>query len=909
MYTRLMSAIGLAALLILVLCTALAGQAASLISDYTLGTADGLALGLSAGGQVTSLQVAGTELVSVPALALLLRDLSNAGRVVTPNLLTNPGFEDGFAGWTLLVNGGLTVTLAVSPTHAGDQALAFSNPLTDPQPFAAYASDPVTVTAGQRYRVSAWWRSATGYVTHPNVTPTQWQMGLWQNPPHANGLYVQWLDAGGLPLGNSQLAVPLHWNAGHWRITRRELTAPATAAYARLIIGARVEADTLWVDDVAFIASPEPESAPAGVVAPCPDQGDCLKQVTTLSSGLVFTVTYTAHADHIAVYGEVADTTGQDRALDVTWGVPLDISPAKTWWDDAHTARPVTDTRTYANAISAIYDGWLPVSLYPDAGVQIASKGVALGLPLAYPQLALLSYDGATGRYGAAFHLGISPQALKLGPHATFHLTLYRFDPSWGFRDVIARHRAQQPAAYTTDLPVYNYNGRSQGQYYSPWGAQQVKADDTANVYSAQYTVGEFHLRTISDTLPRPDMDQIMRIVTDTLSDPNPRTQANVQALLASAVVDTNGDWSVKKLGSFPWSNGKWEMIWAANVDPDLTDGMASYMVDQLIDPAFTATEAIGAHLDGVQMDNFQATPAFDLRPEALAAADTTLGYTPHTYQPAVHTSFAFHEYLAFLRQHLDDTWGTDRGISINFWGLGNPNYLAPYLDAFGSEGSLKGNGEGTNWSPEILNYRRAIAYSRPYMFANQTVGLTAGAAYTASQLALLYGVAAGAGPNSADWEPEARQIVSDTAELVGRYWAAGWEPLAYARADSEDTWIERFGGGGQVASSSAQVGNLQPATLNLERYFTIHNRSDITRTAAITLETVPLGLTDPASALLTDMAITQTLPFVVVSGDIRFGLTLGPQQTRAVQVSGGVLPPTPTPTPVIQIYLPLLRK
>ena len=42
----------------------------------------------------------------------------------------------------------------------------------------------------------------------------------------------------------------------------------------------------------------------------------------------------------------------------------------------------------------------------------------------------------------------------------------------------------------------------------------------------------------------------------------------------------------------------------------------------------------------------------------------------PHTYQPAVHTSFAFHEYLAFLRKHLDDNWGTDRGITINFWGV-----------------------------------------------------------------------------------------------------------------------------------------------------------------------------------------------------------------------------------------------
>ena len=109
---------------------------------------------------------------------------------------------------------------------------------------------------------------------------------------------------------------------------------------------------------------------------------------------------------------------------------------------------------------------------------------MALGLPLDRPQLALLAYDGAAGRYGATFHLGISPQAVKVGPRATFDLLLYRFDPAWGFRDVIARHRSIQPEAYTTDLPLYEYDGFEQGSYFTEKGAQQALANDTANIYS-----------------------------------------------------------------------------------------------------------------------------------------------------------------------------------------------------------------------------------------------------------------------------------------------------------------------------------------------------------------------------------------------------------------------------------------
>jgi hypothetical protein len=922
MYTRLLSAVGLAVLLILGLCTALTGQAA-FTTDYTLTTADGLALTLSTDGQVTGLQIDGEELVSVPAPALLLRDLSDAGQVTEPNLLANPGFENGLAGWTQIANSGLDVSLVISPTHGGGAALQFASS-GEGTPFAAYASDPVPVTPGQRYRVSAWWRSARGYVTQPNVAPTQWQMGLWRTPPRSNGLYVQWLDADSQPLGNPQLAVPLHWNASRWRITRRELTAPSDAAFARLVIGAKVKDDTLWVDDVTFVPSPEQEVALAGTVAVCPSglagtQGNsgelggtwrnsegCLVQTISLPDlSLAISVTYVAYDNHIAVHGEVVDTSDRDRALDLSWGVPMDAQ-GWTWWDDVHTSRPITDTSTYANAISAVYDGWLPVSLYPYAGIaqspipnlqslisRTQSPGLALAVPVDRPQLALLAYDAAAGRNDATFHLGISPQAIEVGPRATFDLMLYRFDPAWGFRDVIARHRAIQPTAYTTDLPIYSYEGWSQGQYHSPLGALQVLADDAANVYSAQYTVGEFHVRVISDTEPLPDMTQIMQAVTNTLHSPSSRMRANAQALLASAAVDTNDDWSVKKLGSFPWSQGMWEMIWAGNVDPDIQDGLGQFMLNWLVDPAFEATEDIGAHLDGVQIDNFLATPAFDLRPEALAAADTSLGYTPHTYQPAMHTGFAFHEYLAHLRQHLDDTWGADRAITINFWGLGNPNYLVPFLDAMGSEGNLKGNGEGPNWNPEILDYRRAIAYSRPLLFANQMTGLTASEAYTFTQMALLYGVVAGAGPNAAEWEPEAQQIVSDTHELVTRYWAAGWEPLTYARADSEDIWVERFGGPefSGVPWSSLEFPGTRRNSEELRGtqgvlYFTVHNHSEVTRTTTITIETTPLGLSNPDSAILADLVSNAILPFTVADGNIVVNLTLGPMATQVLKVS-----------------------
>jgi hypothetical protein len=69
------------------------------VSDaFSITTNDGLSLTLSEDGQVVTLAMDGDPLPITPAPALWVRDMSAAGHVSEPNLLTNPGFEDG-VGW------------------------------------------------------------------------------------------------------------------------------------------------------------------------------------------------------------------------------------------------------------------------------------------------------------------------------------------------------------------------------------------------------------------------------------------------------------------------------------------------------------------------------------------------------------------------------------------------------------------------------------------------------------------------------------------------------------------------------------------------------------------------------------------------------------------------------------------
>ncbi len=869
---------GLTAIAFLAACTSRA-------QEFAVESGDGLAVTLSPQGQVVSLQEDQAELAGSAAPLVVVRDLSTAGSVFQPNLLPNPGFENGTASWHEVQSDGVHGVLVGDSTHSGGWALELSGGSEDEAGWAAWAADPVAVTPGERLRVGAWWKSPEGFLVEGSGTPPALQLEQWRRIQGHTGLYVQWLDGSGAPLGEPALAVALHTNCSTWRLTRRELMVPAGASAARVIVGAKLLGETVVVDDLSLVGATEPEVAVSGTVGPC-GGGDCIELTGTGPGGLGIDVRLTAGSSSIEVAGTVTDSSGRERACDLTVQVPLDADDGWDWWDDTHTSRPVTGRGRYEHVVSAVSDGWLPVSLYPYGGLASAAAGagLALALPPDRPQLGEIAYDGERHLLGVTFHLGISPHAVHLNREARFAAVLYRTDPIWGFRDIIRRYRDLFPAAFRPQVPLYGFNGRSQGGYSTPAGVAQVRADDAANIYSAEYTSCDLPIKVTPSTNPRPALDEVLDVVEWMAESPDEPVRALAGAIQDGAVVDTNGEWFLKHVMVPVWNEGWWEACWIGDMDPDIGGGLAAWNLHYRIDAAFAACAAAGARLDGVQIDNFMSTPTFDLRPEALEAADETLGYSPNTYQPAVHTGFAVREYLEWLRHHLDTAWGTDRAITINFWGLAHPNYLAPLIDGFGSEGNIGPGGTGLNWNLEILDYRRAIADRRPYLFTNQTVGLTAEQARLFVGPAILFGVPSGVGPNGHDWEPEAEREVERAAELVFSFWAAGWEPVTLARADDPEILMERFGRAGSPADSAAPAGI----------FFTVYNPGETRRRTTVSVDLVELGLAGAAGLRLTDLETGEPLPFVRSGGFMSVSLTLPPGRTRVLRLLPLPLPRRP---------------
>ncbi len=830
---------------------------------FRLATDDGLALTLAADGRVVGLTVDGAEVVSSPAPALTVRDMSHAADLDAPNLLSNPGFERS-GGWQTLTAHNVQISLDAKAARSGGHALAIT---ATGAGGGAVISAPIPVAPGHRYRVSGWFRSQKGYVSHPAGTAVLWQRDLYREFHYVTGLYLWWVDASGRRIGERpDLAVALHEHAESWRRLIREVTAPPGAAAVQVVVAAVPDkGDTLWVDDLALVESPEAERPLGGKVAV--ENGAVVQRVSLPEAALTFTATYTAYEDYLTVHVQVDNTGGQERALEVAWGVPLDTAGGNwRWWDSIHDPRPITDPVRYAHLVSADMATWMPMSLYPAAALENGARGLALALPLDEPRVAALSYDGASQRLEGRAFLGISPQATRLGPHADFTLYLYRIDPAWGLRSALARLQAFHPEWFDAVFDPDDYADFRQGGFINPAGASMVSRYDKENIYTAQYTCTSLNIHLGPANGPAPTLEEGWQQVEAYASEratsgEAARRKARMQSFLKSVVRDGGGQAVVKAVGVFPWAPDSWEIAWVPNMDPDLEGGYAAYTMQWEIDRAFDAAAQRGATLDGVQIDNFMAAPMVDLRPDHLAVADIPLTYSFNDYRPGVHTMAATAEYLAALREHLDARYGQGKGITVNFWGLGTVNFLSPWIDGFGGEGDVRGDAQ--NWNREVLDYRRATAGRRVQFFAVQEANLTVADAEAVGNRALFYGIIPFRGHNGLGWEDGAEETLARYAALVRTYNGLGWEPLTYARTDHPDVAVERFG----------------------DEVFTLYNWGDAAATYTLRVDLAALGRGAPAA--VTESTANAAVEFTVEGQTLVIQDTLAPGQVHVFRLGG----------------------
>ncbi len=846
-------------------------------ASISITTGNGLSLQFSSDGRIAGASIDGVSLPITPGPMLWIRDMSSAGSVTSPNLLSNPGFESGLSGWSILPGTEDTVIgVTTSYKRTGGSSLQMYGTKTSGLGSGAVYSNAISVVPGTRYRVSGYFLSSRGFLQGISGTPPIRQDSMWRGDARPNGIYVRWLNSQGKYIDSGlTLVAPVHWNAHNWRKVGGEVRAPPGAAFMEVFVVGRLMDEYLWVDDLSVVKSPEYEEAITGSMV---QEGNTVVQ-TASANGLIITATYVAASDHLEINIDLQDTTDRERALEVVWGLPLKLTSSGTWrwWDDAHHSRTITATDPapspqypfpsglswlYEHVVSGVWDGWLPVSLYPYSVVENGEIGLAMAGSLNSPRLVKLAYDQTKGRYELRGYVGISPVAQKLKKHASLSFEVFKTDPKWGFRSAMEILAQRHPSWFNTTRAGYFYNGYERGDYGSPEGAQKVLEYDKNAEFAAEYIVADAPVTIAPSSAPFPDYTEATEAVT-ALGGPQE------YAITSSMAYSPNGDWQMKHVGEFEWAMGAWQGVWYTSTDPDIEDGWGSFLWDWSVEPAIESTEAAGAFLDGVLMDNFMTAPGIDLRSEHIALADTTLAYDIATYRPGVHNAANMEEFFSWLRERFNEKGRDDMAIAVNFWGVATPNGVIPWIDVFGGEGKSKSS-PNVNWNTRILDYRRAMAYHKPMTFSNGDKNLTLSDVTGFADLALFYGIFPKRKEEATGWESGSDQVIEDAVDTLHRYGYRGWEPVTFAHTGNSNLWVERYG------SFNCPCDNV---------LFTVYNTGTSTVSSTLTVDLASLGFKAPYTITVTNLRSNTPVHRQITGDSLLISVTLDAGRTAVFEI------------------------
>lgn len=772
----------------------------------TLQTDDGLVLNLAENGQVSGLRVGARDLPVTPGGGFWVADVA---RAQPPNLLPNGDFEargtdpQPIRDWTAATNPklpGCRWSLDDKSGRAGKVA-RLDMPVTHPD----HPSLPLTVAQsvklrpGAQYRLSAWlkWTS---------VTPAQ-------NP----GVYLLFRR----PKGQvRQVGLYLGPAAAdqEWAKYSQTFTAGPDETAATVYCNLYKAQGTVWVDDLRLteVGRPPDESWRRRLTAPLKRDGGALVQEQSFGDvGLKLKALYASAGQYLSISGHVEDLSGKDRAVEMTWELPLDATGWQ-WADDIVSRRPVGRDMVYRTTWECpAGPGYNQV--YPFTSLAEGNTGLAVGAGLAQgPRVYSIEYDHGAKRLLVRSHFGLSRQVKGLPGKAWFAFLLYRHDGNWGLRSAAQRFYGFFPSDFAKRVPYEGYLGYA-----------HLETPDARTGPPALYGVpalGDFgrgfrwfwHQHTAYSAL---------RYETDDRSHPDDRTVRQLLQQLAQAqgnklpyrwssdVFDLLGQrrrvnweepaWSLLQRlyedaqGRISWVGDSryregadglgpgWLLNFRVTEDPDISPAVRDSLMaairqweHEVADRApFTwcvscdGTGFVGRALD-FRPDHIASSAApltYDMATRKVAVADVTWEWNSKILGPLS----AKHQFLL----HRNFVSGTP------FVGANTP-----FVDVGLIECQYGGYGmdEAMDWYVRTVGYQRIFRY----WFYPASGTKRDGSIREMFHRGLVYAIY----PHLVS-EPEAYRYLYQTfVPVIEQLSAAGWQPVTLARADSPRLRVERYG-------------------------------------------------------------------------------------------------------------------
>lgn len=609
---------------------------------------------------------------------------------------------------------------------------------------------------------------------------------------------------------------------------------------------------------------------------------------------------------HIRLHGRLEKTTEPDRALIVSFALPVNAW-GWSWWDDTARVRRVDYGVEYADYGFLGERRDIPVSRMPLSAIadHTAGTGLALAVPIDEPRIFRFSCS-TQGGYRVEFNLGLSSATEKFPNSADFTILIYAADPVWGLRSAAETYYGFFPEAYARRVPRDGVSTWRISKKFMPppdyidkWGiafrwtrSRLVEQDPEFMRYLRKNGItalrhrepwARWHLvypfkkhpwydqfpdrrRDLSTRPDQPPLDEeLAMLVEETAAPPDvkdgndqiPGPVRDVsQATLNCLTHDENDR---PRIGLWhKWRAGGWHSQILQNVDPDIPEPNRATMARRYQFPNMAYWDDPDANVpDMISWDSMTFWTGFhveDFHRGNFKYLDEPLSF--HYGTGKLMTLIAFHDF-EMARHWCKEVRSKGRYIQANSEPLALL-FLAQFIDTVGQEFHPNYLDESEMRLTRLAMGQKPCNYFRD-----------------ASEFGLRKMLAWGIHPSSAPddsleglpaaertWLKEKQRLYMKYARPAIRIANAGWHPLTHARAVAsrpaddyiEGTTVQRLEVGGRTCWKSVDETYQAPGDLfNVERfgdgsdglYFTLRSYAYLYSGAILYIDLQSLGIAD----------------------------------------------------------------
>ncbi len=723
----------------------------NLLAD-DLVTGDGLTVQLDSSGQVTGVQVGGDELLTSEVTGGF--SLTDYTGLSGTNILANSGFEGGFThlaanvympdNWSLVTATGSAANIMLladtAGPYEGTNALRFvttqsgdeAEPL-EPDVLEV-ASDTFAVDSGKTYYCSAVCRSAFGF-SRDSVS--------W---PYDAIVYLDWYD-GDQALISSDLVFKAKQTYYNWTLFTGWARSPSTAASAAVriyvsgnILDYAVPTEVLF-DDMRCFREPDGirDIPVSGTVTNTAGVLD-LQAVNVGSRGLDVSARMEPLADRIEISGTVTPTEGsegQDRAIDLTFTLPVDTSSLDWYWyDNLHKSYRIREQYVYDEVVAAdAISSNLKLNVYNFSCITDGDHVLNIARDPDVVRPYYVQYQAEDDVYLIRFQLGLAAER----DHASFEFILYTSLPNWDMRGALQDYYdiytdyGRLPSVSGQPLAGGINGGRPNSIIGKPYGTNPedfaVRYYFNHDATEAEYLTDTLGLKMLyymqpwvvifesPEEDPPPPYIEFSNAVNKhpSVFTESERIESFPSDFLININDTTNQDYLLYRITHYTMQNAYQYMSAVYINTEDQAPSFGNRYLDHLdgVHQHFLETMLSEDYLYGVMIDLSNIGGAtLDGSRGRFASAGYDLTYSPTTFKPALWNLNAFQNFMISLQSHLEVNQPDHDIISANMIEYGYLFSAANQLDTFGFECSPV---SGWNWGNKHLDYRKIVAGNKPF--------------------------------------------------------------------------------------------------------------------------------------------------------------------------------------------------